>query len=95
MSKQELRDLISAVQTQNRSLVSLIDDFRRRRQELQKEIDALENQLTRSIRLPYLVASISEVFRILDIRKVRFSPCVLKMRRISVFLLKSRNTRKV
>lgn len=62
MSKQELRDLISAVQTQNRSLVSLIDDSRRRRQELQKEIDALENQLTRSIRLPYLVASISEVF---------------------------------
>ncbi|CBK19960.2 uncharacterized protein [Blastocystis hominis] len=64
MSKQELRDLISAVQTQNRSLVSLIDDFRRRRQELQKEIDALENQLTRSIRLPYLVASISEVLSV-------------------------------
>ena len=61
MSKQALRDQISAIQTQNRSLISLIDDLKRRQQAQKAEIEAMDNQLTRSIRLPYLVASISEV----------------------------------
>lgn len=61
MSKQALRDQISAIQTQNRSLISLIDDLKRRQQVKKAEIEAMDNQLTRSIRLPYLVASISEV----------------------------------
>ena len=75
-SKQELRNMISEVQSQNRSLVSLIDDFKHRRQEQEKEIIALETQLKRSIRLPYLVASISEVLYMLVIRKVRFFLCL-------------------
>lgn len=68
--------MISEVQSQNRSLVSLIDDFKHRRQEQEKEIIALETQLKRSIRLPYLVASISEVLYMLVIRKVRFFLCL-------------------
>lgn len=61
MSTTELNDMISAVMTQNRTLVSLCDDLKRDQNMKTKEADALENQLNRGIRLPYLVASISEV----------------------------------
>lgn len=61
MSNQELSDMISAVQNQNRSLLSLISDQKREQNSKRSEIDSLEKQLNRCIRLPYLVATISEV----------------------------------
>ena len=61
MSNQELNDRISAIQTQSRSLMMLIDDQKHRQNSLRQQIDGLESQLSRCIRLPYLVASISEV----------------------------------
>ena len=61
MSNQQLIDSISAIQTQNRSLVGLIDDLKRQQQAKQQEINELESQLNRSIRLPYLIASVAEV----------------------------------
>ena len=39
----------------------LIDDQKHRQNSLRQQIDGLESQLSRCIRLPYLVASISEV----------------------------------
>lgn len=61
MSNQELNDRIAAIQTQSRSLMMLIDSEKHKQNSLRQQIDALENQLSRCIRLPYLVASISEV----------------------------------
>lgn len=61
MNTQQLMDSISAIQTQNRSLVGLIDDLKRQQQAKQQEIDTLESQLNRSVRLPYLIASVAEV----------------------------------
>lgn len=53
--------MIATIQTQNRSLVSLIDEQKRQQETKRKEVDVLEQQLNRGIRLPYLVASIAEV----------------------------------
>ena len=61
MSTQQLNDAISAMQTQNRSLLGLVDDLKRQQQSKQQEVNTLENQLGRSVRLPYLVATIEEV----------------------------------
>lgn len=61
MNTQQLIDSISAIQTQNRSLIGLIDDLKRQQQAKQEEINTLESQLNRSIRLPYLIASVAEV----------------------------------
>lgn len=61
MSTQQLSDTISAMQTQNRSLLGLIDDLKRHQQSKQQEVNTLESQLNRSVRLPYLVASVEEV----------------------------------
>ena len=61
MSNQELSDMIATIQTQNRSLVALIDDQKRQHETKRKEVEVLEQQLNRGIRLPYLVASIAEV----------------------------------
>lgn len=61
MSTQQLSDTISAMQTQNRSLLGLIDDLKRQQQSKQQEVNTLESQLNRSVRLPYLVASVEEV----------------------------------
>lgn len=61
MSNHELSDMIAAIQSQNRSLVSLIDDQKRQQQSKKQEVDTLEKQLSRYIRLPYLVATIVEV----------------------------------
>ncbi|KAK8820562.1 hypothetical protein WA577_006622 [Blastocystis sp. JDR] len=64
MSTQQLSDTISAMQTQNRSLLGLIDDLKRQQQSKQQEVNTLESQLNRSVRLPYLVASVEEVLRV-------------------------------
>ena len=61
MSTQQLSDTISAMQTQNRSLLGLIDDLKRQQQSKQQEVNTLESQLHRSVRLPSLVASVEEV----------------------------------
>ena len=53
--------MIATIQTQNRSLVALIDDQKRQHETKRKEVEVLEQQLNRGIRLPYLVASIAEV----------------------------------
>ena len=61
LSNAELNDRISAIATQNRTLVSLCDELRRNQETKTREIESYEKQITRGIRLPYLVASVSEV----------------------------------
>ena len=61
MSNKELSDMISTMQSQNRSLVALIDDQKRNQEAKEKEANVLEQQLSRGIRPPYLVASVAEV----------------------------------
>ena len=53
--------MISTMQSQNRSLVALIDDQKHNQEAKEKEANVLEQQLSRAIRLPYLVASVAEV----------------------------------
>ena len=61
LSNAELNDRISAIATQNRTLVSLCDELRRNQEAKTREIESYDKQITRGIRLPYLVASVSEV----------------------------------
>lgn len=53
--------MITAIQSQNRSLMILIDDQKHKQNAKKQEMENLEKQLSRCIRLPYLVASVSEV----------------------------------
>ena len=71
--------MIATIQTQNRSLVALIDDQKRQHETKRKEVEVLEQQLNRGIRLPYLVASIAEVGRLLFLLYGRLLVFLLKM----------------
>lgn len=62
MSNAKLNDMIAAIQSQNRSLVFLIDDLKHKQQSKVQEVETLDKQLNRYIRLPYLVATVAEVF---------------------------------
>ena len=87
--------MIATIQTQNRSLVALIDDQKRQHETKRKEVEVLEQQLNRGIRLPYLVASIAEVENILLLLCGRLLVFLLKMMTTWQSLLRNRNLKRV
>lgn len=72
LSNAELNDRISAIATQNRTLVSLCDELRRNQEAKNREIESYDKQITRGVRLPYLVASVSEVYKFMKYHVVDY-----------------------
>ena len=61
MSNQELNERIQAIRSQKREYTFLIDGLKHEQGNKTKEKEALEEQLLKTVRLPYLVATVTEV----------------------------------
>ena len=61
MSNQELNERIQAIRSQKREYTFLIDGLKHEQGNKTKEKEVLEAQLLKTVRLPYLVATVTEV----------------------------------